>query len=932
MKRCLTALGCWLVLLPALVLAGTTGSLKGKVGRSGDGSPVVGANVVLEGTKMGAATDLNGVYYITNIPAGTYSVRVTAVGYKSTTLSNLRVSADLLKQQNITLDETSVQGAEVTIVAERPMIELDKTASVQITESAQLQQLPVRGYTDIVKIQSGVQTYSYNTTNAGRSYNENSNGPRISVRGSRDDEVLFNVDGVALNDPYSGFITFRVPDLAWDEFSFLKGNFSAEYGRYMSGVVNWTTKSGSEDYHAAAEFTTDAVNAEENRFDQNKVGVSLSGPVVPGNANYHFFTAYEHGDYGDRGPSFVDTGVKDKNSSAWDAATFKLTNTLSDKMRLDFGLLYSDEEWNEYRHSYLFNLEHMPYYHDENLALYTRFNHAVSADLNYTLTANYTDIKRFRGDETLREDLLSYGTDNLINYDESALFWGEGRIFRNYMKRRTEYTGLRGDLQKLIGFDHDIRTGFDLQLYTLRYYEHYRPDALVADSTGAIDPAAFVDVNNFGYDRFGEESDGVGALTYDEQNDPGYVQAPAQPITMSWYVQDKIRLDYGIRFDLGLRWDYLDPDAHKVKDPTDPLGDGQLTLWNDTEEVEAFSIWSPRLGVSFPVSDVTTFHFNYGRYTQFPSFYTYYVDYNYFEKMVKYAGYHVEMGNPDLEPSKTTSYEFGVDHGLGDYTALAFTAYYKSIKDYVNVLNLPAVPSAYSTYFNMDRAITKGLEVEFRLKPYKRFSSALNYTISWANGTGSSNLGNDRVAWTGSDPPKFTNPLVFDRRHHFSGVVLYEFAAGDGPKLAGYPVLENSTFGFNMDVASGRPYTKKKVFNEITLGANFPENERAINAANIDWSYQLDFRFTRGFKVANADVDFFLNVTNLLDAENYVSVWESSGDPGTTYWLESSEGQAWVQTMADQGIDGEELYQLREDDPNNWNVPRMLQVGLTVNY
>ncbi len=178
----------------------------------------------------------------------------------------------------------------------------------------------------------------------------------------------------------------------------------------------------------------------------------------------------------------------------------------------------------------------------------------------------------------------------------------------------------------------------------------------------------------------------------------------------------------------------------------------------------------------------------------------------------------------------------------------------------------------------------------------------------------------------------FTHPLVFDRRHHFSGVVLYEFANGDGPKLAGYPFLQNSTFGFNMDVASGRPYTKKKVFNEITLGANFPENERAINAANIDWSYQLDFRYTRSVKVNDVDLDFFFNVTNLLNAENYVSVWESSGDPGTTYWLESSEGQAWMQTMADQGIDGEELYQLREDDPNNWNVPRMLQVGLTVNY
>lgn len=205
--------------------------------RAGDGSPVVGANVVLAGTKMGAATDINGVYYTTNIPAGTYEVQVSAAGYKTVHLPDLRISADLLKVQNVTLEETALQGEEVTIFAERPLIELDKTSSVQITDAAQLQQLPVRGYNYIIKIQSGVQSYNYNSTNAGSYYNENTNGPRISVRGSREDEVMFNVDGVTLNDPYSGFITFRIPDLAWDEFAFRKGNFSAEYGRFMSGVV-----------------------------------------------------------------------------------------------------------------------------------------------------------------------------------------------------------------------------------------------------------------------------------------------------------------------------------------------------------------------------------------------------------------------------------------------------------------------------------------------------------------------------------------------------------------------------------------------------------------------------------------------------------------------------------------------------------------------
>ncbi len=914
MKRSFMTYWLCLLIFPALLLAATTGSLRGKVSNAASGEPIAGVNVVLEETPLGSASDINGVFQINNIPAGTYTLRVTSVGYKTAAVENLKIHADLQAAMDVNLEETAIAGEVVTIFAERPLIEIDKTSSVQITESADLQNLPVRGYSDIIKIQSGVQSYSYNTSNAGRYYNENTNGPKISVRGSRDDEVMFNVDGVSLNDPYSGFVTFRVPDLAWNELSFLKGNFSAEYGRFMSGVVNWTTKSGGEDYHAEAEMSTDRViNDEDHSFEQDKYGFAVSGPIIPGNNRYRIFAAYERGDHGDRSPSWVDRGVKSKNSTVWDALAAKITTNPTDNMRLDVGLLYSDEVWNEYRHSYYFNLEHMPWYHDENLAAYVRYNHAVAADLNYTLTANYTAIERFRGDNSFRDDIWAYGTVQMPNYDATALFWQEGRMYRNFMKRKTEYYSFRGDLQKLWG-EHDFQTGLEMQTYTLRFYEHGFPNAVRPDNA-----AAFIDLNNFGYTENGVETDAGGDVT-----------GPHKPVVMGFYAQDKIRLEYGIRVNVGLRWDYLDPDARQIKDPHTPFGaDGSWDINDDTEATSAFSIWSPRLGVSFPVSDVTTFHFNYGRYTQFPAFYSYYVDYDYFEHIVADSPYHTVIGNPNLEPTKTTSYEFGIDHALGEYSVFAFTAYYKSIEDYVNAQNISAEPSSYSTYFNMDRAVSKGLEFEFRLKPYKRFAAAVNYTLSWANGTGSSNNGNDRVAWTGSDPPKFSNPLVFDRRHHVSGVVTYTFDKNDGPRIGGYPFLENTTFGFNLDAASGRPYTKKVVYNEVSLGATFPENERSINSVYIDWTYQLDFRLTRTIPLYRSELDLFCNVINVLDAENFVSVWESSGVAGTTYWLETPEGQNWV---ADQGEEGEARYRLRETDPNNWNVPRMVQVGLAVRY
>lgn len=933
-----------LLALPAALLAATTGSLKGTVSNADSGAPLAGANVVFQGTTLGAATDIDGEFFISNIPAGVYTLSVSTVGYSTAEITDLRIHADFETRQNVGLKESAIEGAVITIVAERPLVQLDKTASVQIMDAAQLADVPVRGYNDIIAVQSGVQTYDYNTSNSGRYYNENSNGPQLSVRGSRPDEVMFNVDGVSLNDPYSGLVTFRVPNLAWDEFTFHKGNFSAEYGRYMSGVVNWTTRSGQSDYKVTAEMETELGDAEHNYGDM-VVGLGLSGPLMPGNDRHRFMVAVESFATDDLSPSYVDNGPKTNAGTEYISAAAKLTSNFSESMRLDVGFLLSDESWNEYRHSYYFNSEHMPYYEDNNMAAYGRFNYAYSKDINGTFTLGYTDVERFRGDNTFRDNLDAYGTESLATYPTAALFWDPERTFRNYMKRRTESLSWRLDLQMLfepslaalltsdaddlaeLESRHDLRFGLDGQLYTVRYYEHFFPNRVLADSTGAYPDGAFDDVDRFGYTLLGEEMD-------DDDDSVG----PRKPTVFGMYLQDKISLSYGIRLDLGLRLDVLSPNTRKIKNMAAPFGaDGIFDLDADTEETESFQVWSPRLGVSFPASENTTFHFNYGKYAQFPSFYSYYVGYEYYAHYINNRPYHTVLANPNLEPVKLTSFEFGIDHALGNYASVAFSAYYKDIKDYVNSQNLTAVPGSYSSYLNMDRAVTKGFEFEYRLQPYKRFSGAVNYTISWANGTGSGNDGNDRISHTAGEVPKYTNPLIFDRRHNLAGLVSYAFTKGDGPRVADYPVLENTVFGIQVNANSGRPYTKRLVYNEISLGAGFPENERSINTTYMDWNYQLDLQLTRKFAFGRVGLELSARVENLLDAENQVSVWETSGDAGTTYWLGTNEGLAWQQSNAApipeyDGMTGPEAYRFREDDPSNWAAPRRVFFGVTVNY
>lgn len=70
-------------LIPAVVLGGNTGKIAGRVTDAQTGEPIVGANIIIEGTYLGAASDLNGNYAIINVPPGVYKVKASAVGYKT---------------------------------------------------------------------------------------------------------------------------------------------------------------------------------------------------------------------------------------------------------------------------------------------------------------------------------------------------------------------------------------------------------------------------------------------------------------------------------------------------------------------------------------------------------------------------------------------------------------------------------------------------------------------------------------------------------------------------------------------------------------------------------------------------------------------------------------------------------------------------------
>ena len=125
------------------VYAQTTGKIAGTIEEATTGEPVAGANVYIEGTGYGAATDLQGSYFIINIPPGTYTVLVEMIGYKTLTFKNVPVSINSTITLDGKLESSIIEGETIVVEVDKIATKKDQTGSALTVSSDQIEQLPV---------------------------------------------------------------------------------------------------------------------------------------------------------------------------------------------------------------------------------------------------------------------------------------------------------------------------------------------------------------------------------------------------------------------------------------------------------------------------------------------------------------------------------------------------------------------------------------------------------------------------------------------------------------------------------------------------------------------------------------------------------------------------------------------------------------------
>ena len=227
-KRLLCVLA---LILPSTAALAQTGKITGTV-TDPAGEPLPGVNVAIEGTSRGAVTDAEGYYVILGVRPGTYDVRASFIGFTPEVASGVRVNIDLTTELDFALREETVGLDEVTVTAERPVVQRDVSASVANLNAQDIENLPVTDVEKVVGLQAGFER-------------------GLTIRGSGGNQVSFRIDGLDLGGgldqtPFTG-----VSYTATEEVQVQTGGFSAKYGNVRSGLINVVTKEGPRDRYTA---------------------------------------------------------------------------------------------------------------------------------------------------------------------------------------------------------------------------------------------------------------------------------------------------------------------------------------------------------------------------------------------------------------------------------------------------------------------------------------------------------------------------------------------------------------------------------------------------------------------------------------------------------------------------------------------------------
>ena len=626
----------------------------------------------------------------------------------------------------------------------------------------------------------------------------------------------------------------------------------------------------------------------------------------------------------------------------------------------------------------IFNQDRIPEVVESTSLFGAKLTHILNSKTFYEIGLNYFDNRRLRQDPIFKDNWLAYTDETLIAaageergevwtsktatsgplmYDIFGFpFWRPGASVTNPQKFRQNYVGGTINFTTQMG-SHEIKAGGGYRSYTIRNWSAggsgFRGssggsggallEALLAEPNliGACDADPNSDdcasekliwgrglrLNNYGYDSFGNENDVEG------------YEGARNPVFSNIYVQDKFEVgdlivNFGLRMDRFALDDFVWRDVPLFDSDDNPINDadGNQIITPGFEapcfSLQTFTIdetcldpadtrveFSPRLGISFPVSDRTVFHMQYGKFVQLPELQRLYR--GPWNVALNFGGQNF-ISDPqvfDLDVETTIQYEVGFGHQLTDNAAFDLSLFYRDESGklrYRDVTVNPLVTNAasYQRYENGDFGTTKGFEFSLRIRRTERLSANINYTFSNALGTGSVPNSATSSVQLFTPNPTVISPLTFNQTHVGTINLDYRFARNEGGMFKESGV--NALFNFS----SGHAFTK--VFGDIgqrgveeggILADDDPRTRRPlepINSSTTPATFTLDLRLDKTIHIGNLNTNWYVYVQNLLNRKNILNVYGRTGSANDDgYLTDPLLSQA---TIDSKGPQYEELY------------------------
>ncbi len=882
---------CTIILLTLLFVSslysGTTGKISGTITDEKTGEPIAGATVLIAGTKTGAASDIGGMYVIANVGPGTYTLNISSVGYRKYIFEGVQVNTDFTTRIDVKLSSEAVNLEAVVVHAERPLVRTDLTSSQVSVDASQIKALPVENVTAILSTQAGVIADA---------------GGALHFRGGRADEVSYTVNGVSINNPFTNTNSITIATNAIQELSVVQGTFNAEYGNALSGVVETGLKEGGETYNGQITFYTgDRVSSHNNIFlNVDKIDPlsnyitegSVGGPIPLTNGSVTFFASArseidrgwlygvrEHSVW-DR-PDFTndtnwivpmtgDGALVPMNPDNSISASNRVTFNLSSTRKLSYDFVFNQDRYRGYNHAFKYNPD----------GTYNNYENDVFHTIEYTDWFDTKTYIKIRGSYS-RYDYEQYRYKDMdsIHYapteDLQTGMSGGGFYLGGTLNGRFEQTAemyqMKGDIVSELSARNEMKAGVEAVFPQMRQFS----GTVLRDLVTNLHPV------------------------YPQVNDSRINSYARFPKQYAGYLQDKMEYQ-NIVLNLGLRYDYFKANAKYPANIFYPRGAQVDALAKQT--------LSPRIGISYPITDRGIIHFSYGHFYQMPQLRRLYENPN-FKFGVDVTS--TTFGNANLDPQKTVTYEFGLQQQLTDNLVMNVTGFYKDVRDLFAVQTIRiSGDTTFNMYVNQDYGNIKG--ITFRLEKRRLASDLLSLTIDYTFQVAE---GNDVSAdaffidqSSGRESEKVVVFLDWDQTHTLNTTLTLGKSQNWNVSVIG-------------KVGAGLPYTPFVADNQVVLKRN---SARKPMQSTVDLVAEKHFQF------AGLTYTVFLKVYNLFDTLNEVLVYDDTGR--ATYTLAPSRGEganvdAHVGVVP--GIHGTSDY---FNNPAYYSPPREVQVGASITF